>query len=99
MFRTAEKSSRPAPARHIRHSCRIFFLHECSQQGMLRMDEQNVRAPKPMLKAIFFDAVGTLFYLTKTVGDHYALVGSELGLTLDAHELDRAFYTASAKMP
>ncbi len=51
------------------------------------------------LKAIFFDAVGTLFYLTKTVGDHYALVGSELGLTLDAHELDRAFYTASAKMP
>ena len=51
------------------------------------------------LKAIFFDAVGTLFYLTKTVGDHYALVGSELDLTLDAHELDRAFYTASAKMP
>ena len=27
-----------------------------------------------MLKAIFFDAVGTLFYLTKTVGDHYAFV-------------------------
>src|SRR5207237_10756808 len=35
----------------------------------------------------------------RKVGDHYALVGSELGLTLDAHELDRAFYTASAKMP
>src|SRR5205809_1353901 len=52
-----------------------------------------------MTKAIFFDAVGTLFYLTKTVGDHYALVGHEVGLTLDAQQLDRAFYTASAKMP
>jgi hypothetical protein len=28
-----------------------------------------------MIKAIFFDAVGTLFYLTRTVGHHYALVG------------------------
>src|SRR5437867_11047232 len=99
MFRTAEKSSPPVPARHIRHSCRIFFLHECSQQGMLRMDEQNPRAPKPMLKAIFFDAVGTLFYLTKTVGDHYALVGREVGLTLDAQQLDRAFLTAWRRMP
>src|SRR5437762_885782 len=35
-----------------------------------------------MIKAIFFDAVGTLFYLTRTVGHHYALVGSEVGLTL-----------------
>ncbi len=50
------------------------------------------------LKAIFFDAVGTLFYLTKTVGDHYALVGSEVGLMLDAQELDRAFYTAWKQM-
>jgi putative hydrolase of the HAD superfamily len=47
-----------------------------------------------MIKAIFFDAVGTLFYLTRTVGDHYALVGSEVGLTLDARHLDRAFYKA-----
>jgi putative hydrolase of the HAD superfamily len=52
-----------------------------------------------MIKAIFFDAVGTLFYLTKTVGDHYALVGSEVGLTLDAHQLDRAFYKAWQQMP
>jgi len=51
------------------------------------------------LKAIFFDGVGTLFYLTKTVGDHYALVGSEVGLTLHAHKLDRAFYTAWEQMP
>ncbi len=53
----------------------------------------------PVIKAIFFDAVGTLFYLTKTVGDHYALVGSEVGLTLDAQQLDRAFYTAWKQMP
>jgi putative hydrolase of the HAD superfamily len=51
-----------------------------------------------MIKAIFFDAVGTLFYLTKTVGDHYALVGSEVGLTLDAHQIDRAFYRAWQQM-
>ncbi|HEV8618853.1 MAG TPA: HAD-IA family hydrolase [Candidatus Udaeobacter sp.] len=51
------------------------------------------------LKAIFFDAVGTLFYLTRTVGDHYALVGSEVGLTLDAQQLDRAFYKAWNQMP
>jgi hypothetical protein len=50
-------------------------------------------------KAIFFDAVGTLFYLTKTVGDHYALVGEEVGLNLDAKKLDAAFYSAWAQMP
>ena len=52
-----------------------------------------------MITAIFFDAAGTLFYLTKTVGHHYALVGSEVGLKLDAHELDRAFFVAWKQMP
>jgi putative hydrolase of the HAD superfamily len=52
-----------------------------------------------MIKAIFFDAAGTLFYLTKTVGDHYALVGGEIGLKLDAKQLDRAFHTAWKQMP
>jgi putative hydrolase of the HAD superfamily len=52
-----------------------------------------------MIKAIFFDAVGTLFYLTKGVGEHYALVGQELGLKLDAKKLDRAFFAAWKKMP
>ena len=51
------------------------------------------------IKAIFFDAAGTLFYLTKTVGDHYAFVAKELGLKLDSQELDRAFYSAWKKMP
>ena len=52
-----------------------------------------------MIKAIFLDAVGTLFHVTQTVGDHYALVGNEVGLTLDAGQLDRAFYSAWKQMP
>ena len=52
-----------------------------------------------MLKAIFFDAVGTLFRLTKTVGDHYAYVGREVGLDLNPQNLERAFHTAWEKMP
>ena len=51
-----------------------------------------------MLKAIFFDAVGTLFHLTKTVGDHYAFVADEVGLKLDAKKLDAAFYSAWKQM-
>src|SRR5438067_6426803 len=53
----------------------------------------------PMIKAIFFDALGTLFYLTRTVGHHYALAGTEVGLTLDPDQLDAAFYSAWKKMP
>lgn len=52
-----------------------------------------------MIKAILFDAAGTLFFLTKIVGDHYAYVGREVGLDLDAQELDRAFHTAWQEMP
>jgi putative hydrolase of the HAD superfamily len=52
-----------------------------------------------MPKAIFFDAVGTLFYLTKTVGDHYALVAEEVGLKLNAKKLDAAFSSAWKQMP
>ena len=52
-----------------------------------------------MIKAIFFDAVGTLFRLTNTVGDHYAYVGREVGLDLDARSLERAFHAAWQQMP
>ena len=52
-----------------------------------------------VIKAIFFDAAGTLFYLTKTVGDHYAYVGREIGLDLDAQQLDHAFHAAWRQMP
>ena len=52
-----------------------------------------------MIRAILFDAAGTLFFLTKTVGDHYAYVGREVGLDLDAHKLDSAFHAAWKQMP
>ena len=52
-----------------------------------------------MIRAILFDAAGTLFYLTKTVGDHYAYVGREVGLDLDAQQLERAFHSAWQQMP
>jgi putative hydrolase of the HAD superfamily len=52
-----------------------------------------------VIRAILFDAAGTLFYLTKTVGDHYAYIGREVGLELDAQKLDRAFHTAWKQMP
>ena len=52
-----------------------------------------------MTRAILFDAAGTLFYLTKTVGDHYAYVGREVGLDLDPQQLERAFHAAWKQMP
>ena len=52
-----------------------------------------------MIRAILFDAAGTLFFLTKTVGDHYAYAGSEVGLNLDAQQLERAFHAAWQQMP
>lgn len=52
-----------------------------------------------VIRAILFDAAGTLFYLTRTVGDHYAYVGRELGLDLNAQQLDRAFHETWQQMP
>src|SRR5712692_2155300 len=52
-----------------------------------------------MIKAIFFDADGTLFHLPKYVCYHYALVGCEIGLELDATAADRAFAAAWNSMP
>jgi putative hydrolase of the HAD superfamily len=63
----------------------------------LFMSPTNKIEPPP--KAIFFDAMGTLFYLTHNVGHHYALVANEVGLNLDAAALDAAFNDAWASMP
>jgi len=52
-----------------------------------------------VIRAILFDAAGTLFYLTKTVGNHYAYVGREIGLELDAQKLESAFHAAWKQMP
>ena len=52
-----------------------------------------------MIKAIFFDAAGTLIRLTKSVGAHYALVAQRQGLTLDPAQLDHGFAQVWKEMP
>lgn len=52
-----------------------------------------------MIKALFFDAAGTLIHLPKSVGYHYALVGQRIGLDLNAAALDRAFLAWWKKTP
>jgi putative hydrolase of the HAD superfamily len=52
-----------------------------------------------MPKAIFFDAVGTLIHLTKSVGEHYSLVAERQGLILDPKALDRGFSQIWKEMP
>ena len=52
-----------------------------------------------VIKAIFFDAAGTLIHLPRSVGYHYALAGQRVGLLLEAAALDRAFRESWKKMP
>lgn len=52
-----------------------------------------------LIKAIFFDGAGTLIYLPKSVGFHYALVSRRVGLALDAAALDEAFSTCWKQAP
>ena len=65
------------------------FEHRCSRSNIWRI----------VIKAIFFDAVGTLMYLNGTVGEHYALVSRGVGLNLDPQKLDDAFVSAWKQMP
>jgi putative hydrolase of the HAD superfamily len=52
-----------------------------------------------MLKTIFFDAAGTLIYLPKSVGHHYAIAGELIGLQLDSAALDQAFASCWKQIP
>jgi putative hydrolase of the HAD superfamily len=51
------------------------------------------------ITTVFFDAAGTLIYLPKSVGHHYAFVAERIGLRLDAAALDRAFADCWKLMP
>jgi putative hydrolase of the HAD superfamily len=55
--------------------------------------------PTPFMKMIFFDAVGTLFHLSGSVGYHYSLVGRDIGIELEEEALDRAFVKTWKEMP
>lgn len=61
--------------------------------------ESEKRNDALILKTIFFDAAGTLIRLTKSVGQHYALVAARQGLTLEPAALDRAFGQLWKEMP
>jgi putative hydrolase of the HAD superfamily len=52
-----------------------------------------------VIKAIFFDAAGTLFHLPKGVGWHYRDVASRFGCELDENALSQAFRTVWKQMP
>ncbi|MBA2432801.1 MAG: HAD-IA family hydrolase [Chthoniobacterales bacterium] len=53
----------------------------------------------PPLRAIFFDAAGTLFHLPKGVGHHYCVAARDVGLELEPRAIDRAFGAAWKAMP
>ena len=52
-----------------------------------------------MLKTVFFDAAGTLIYLPRPVGEHYAEVAVRFGARWDPARVERAFRTAWADAP
>ena len=52
-----------------------------------------------MMKAVFFDAVGTLIFLPLSVGCHYRKVAAHFGVVLRADELDKAFRLAWTAVP
>ena len=52
-----------------------------------------------MIKLIFFDAAGTLIYLPRSVGHHYAYVANRIGLHLDASALDDSFARCWTQTP
>jgi len=58
-----------------------------------------VKSQNHLIKTIFFDAAGTLIYLPKRVGHHYAFVAQRIGLRLDAGALDAAFAAGWKEMP
>jgi putative hydrolase of the HAD superfamily len=52
-----------------------------------------------MIKAIFFDAAGTLIHLRKSVGWHYQCVALRHGLEIAEQKLDAAFRESWRAMP
>ena len=56
----------------------------------MKVDE-HTDVERSSLKAVFFDAAGTLIYLPKSVGEHYREVALRHGADLPTASLDEAF--------
>ncbi len=55
--------------------------------------------PECAVRAVFFDAAGTLFYLPNGVGYHYSLVARRFGVDIPEKALSSAFRNAWNAMP
>jgi putative hydrolase of the HAD superfamily len=51
------------------------------------------------VRAIFFDAAGTLFHLREPVGYTYARIAAKHGVTAEARALEKAFRSAWKALP
>lgn len=51
------------------------------------------------LRAVSFDAAGTLFHPVRPVGELYAMVAARHGITADPEDLDRRFHAAFRAAP
>ena len=58
-----------------------------------------MESPNQPITTIFFDAAGTLIYLPRSVGSHYAFVADRIGLRLNANALEVAFGECWKRMP
>ena len=88
-------------ARHAKAGLRrddTRFIRVCDANWGNSGRSRLTMKPSPP-KVIFFDAAGTLMFLPRPVGAHYAEVASACGLRLDAAALDRGFHQAWKAMP
>ena len=51
------------------------------------------------IRAVLFDAAGTLIELAESVGETYARIAERFGVALPASRLDDAFYRVWASAP
>lgn len=65
----------------------------------LELELEPHRRTHPSLRAIFFDAAGTLFHLREPVGDTYARIAARHGVAAEPRALEKAFRAAWKALP
>ncbi|MBD2176823.1 HAD-IA family hydrolase [Pseudanabaena sp. FACHB-1998] len=58
-----------------------------------------MRSPQTIPKIIYLDAVGTLFGVKGSVGDQYAIVAQDFGVSLDSELINQSFYKSFQAAP